>query len=678
MRHHLFIIYLTFLCTITINGQNSNHLKNSTSPYLLAHKNNPVDWYPWGNKALEKAKKENKLIVISIGYSACHWCHVMEKESFSSEEVAQEMNANFVSIKVDREERQDIDNIYMEACRLLSEDCGWPLNIIALPDGKPIYATTYQNKNNWIKILKFASENYQLNPNGFENQGALIQNELAKQSSPNGEIASATSKNVVSIGIKQWLEDFDPINGGYKGTEKFPLPQSFNSLLDYYYYAKDSNVLNKVTLTLNAMMNGGIYDHLEGGFSRYSTDPEWRFPHFEKMLYDNAQLVHLYSKAYQITKDERYKKVVYQTIDFLLNQMTTEEGLFISSLNADSEEEEGTYYTWTYDELQKVLGADFTNFNKVFAVTKNGNWNDGKNILYLEKDVGGLDEKRLQESLEKLRTYRSERKSPTRDEKVLTDWNALTISALVKAYRVFNEKEWLRIAIQTTELLQKRVYETNSLKHSYLNGKATIDGFLNDYSFLAAAYLDLYEATFNIKWIDATQKLIHLYTLNFERDPSQLSYFKPKTTEALFAKKIFLRDDVVPSGNAVMCTNYYRLGIYLDRADYKEVYKNMLTPASNDFTKNHRFYASWLKPILWHITPPYQVAITGDQSITTRTLLDNQFLPNVILTGSTADENLPILKGKLSPGHTVIYVCKDGYCKLPTSNVDVALNQISN
>ncbi|UNY99189.1 thioredoxin domain-containing protein [Zhouia spongiae] len=676
MRHCLAFIFLFLFCDISLTAQKSNHLKNASSPYLLAHKDNPVNWYPWNEIALNKALKEDKLLVISIGYSACHWCHVMEKESFSDIEVAEEMNANFISIKIDREERQDIDKIYMEACRLLNEDCGWPLNIIALPDGKPVYATTYQTKSNWLKILKYASENYRLKPTTFKSLGASIQKEIEKSTETDTLELKAINTEILRKSIDKWLEDMDWEYGGYKGAEKFPLPQSFSSLLDAYFYITDEKIIHAVTLTLDHILNGGVYDHIDGGFSRYTTDYRWRHPHFEKMLYDNAQLISLYTKAYSITKNEQYKYIVYQSIQFLLTNMTTEEGLFASSLNADSKSGEGDYYTWTYKELQEVLGDDLNYFNRVFDVSETGNWLYGKNVLY-KKQSNHIDEEKIKECISKLKKRRSLRDAPERDDKTLTDWNALAIISLTDAYRVFGESQWLAEAIKRANTLNQKVWKKNTLYHSYINNSASIKGFLNDYAYLIKAYLNIYEATLDKNWIDRAQKIHKAFEDNFLQNGFYLSHFEPKTETTLFTSKITIDDDVTPSGNAIMAINYYMLGTYTGNSDFIKKSRKMTNASIESFTTDHRFYASWFKPLIWSISAPYQIAILGEDAISKSRELDRTFLPNKILIGSINKENLPLLKEKLVTGQTTIYVCKNGYCKLPTTNIPIVLKQIN-
>ena len=430
----------------------TNQLIHETSPYLLQHAHNPVNWYPWGKEALDKAQKENKLIIVSIGYAACHWCHVMEHESFENEEVAKYMNDNFVAIKVDREERPDIDQVYMNAVQLLTGSGGWPLNCIALPDGRPIYGGTYFPKIQWINMLTQVSDFVKQNPDKAEQQAKSLTQGV--QSSEmiylNTEEAKFTTDDLNSI-FTTWKSNIDFKNGGYNRAPKFPLPAGYQFLLHYNYITEDADALKAVTTTLNKMADGGIYDQIGGGFSRYSTDAYWKVPHFEKMLYDNAQLVSLYSSAYQKTKDPKYKIIVTETLDFIQRELTSKEGGFYSSLDADSEGEEGKFYVWTKSELQKALGNKADLIIDYYNVTEKGNWENSQNILFKSAtdkkiaDKYNITEreltKRVLEAKKILLKERKKRIRPGLDDKILTSWNALMLKAYIDAYRVFDNNK---------------------------------------------------------------------------------------------------------------------------------------------------------------------------------------------------------------------------------------------
>jgi len=505
----------------TVQNKYTNSLIHESSPYLLQHAHNPVHWYPWGDEALEKARKENKNMIISIGYAACHWCHVMEHESFEDEKVANYMNEHFVAIKVDREERPDIDQIYMTAVQLLTERGGWPLNCIALPDGRPIYGGTYFRKEQWLDMLSHVSEFIEQNPDKAEEQAkyltsGIINNELIYADAIS-EKPDVTLNDLEDV-FYDFKSNIDFTHGGYGGAPKFPMPTGYQFLLHYYYLSGNKEALKAVNTTLNKMAAGGIYDQIGGGFSRYSTDEVWKVPHFEKMLYDNAQLVSLYSAAYQLTKDPAYKTVVAETLNFINRELTSPEGGFYSSLDADSESVEGKFYVWTLDELQFVLGAKAGLVKDYYQVTQKGNWENNQNILFKTDDDKKIantykitEEElmiRIKEAKELLLAARSKRVRPALDDKILTAWNALMLKGYCDAYRTFDEPEYLKMALRNADfILQNMKAEDNGLSRNYKNGKATIAAFLDDYAFTISAFISLYRVTFDEQWLNQALKL---------------------------------------------------------------------------------------------------------------------------------------------------------------------------
>ena len=487
----------------------TNHLIHESSPYLLQHAHNPVTWYPWGKEALDKAQNENKLIIVSIGYAACHWCHVMEHESFENEEVAEFMNDNFVAIKVDREERPDIDQVYMNAVQLITGSGGWPLNCIALPDGRPIHGGTYFPKEQWLEMLSLVLDFVKENPDKVEQHAeALTQGvQSADMISVNTGVAEFVLTDLSAV-FTLWKNDIDYINGGHKRAPKFPLPVGYQFLLHYNYIDPNADALQAVTTTLNRIADGGIYDQIGGGFARYSIDTYWKVPHFEKMLYDNAQLVSLYSTAYQQSKNPKYKIIVTETLDFIQREMTSKEDGFYSSLDADSDGEEGKFYVWTKNELENVLGDKADLIIDYYNVTETVNWEDGKNILFLsasEKEIADRNKitesqltKRVLEAKQILLEERNRRIRPGLDDKILTSWNALMLKAYVDAYRVFDNKEYLETALKNAEFLLTKIKSAdNRLNRNYKNGKATINAFLDDYAFTIDAFIALYQATYH-------------------------------------------------------------------------------------------------------------------------------------------------------------------------------------
>jgi len=526
----------------------TNKLINESSPYLLQHAHNPVDWYPWGDEALAKAKAEDKMIIISVGYAACHWCHVMEHESFEDTTVSRIMNENFINIKVDREERPDIDDVYMTACHLASgRSCGWPLNAFAMPDGRPVWAGTYFPKKDWMKVLEQFIDEKKNNPDKLKEyadqltQGIQQQEEIVKRDSD----LNFTSNKVITI-ADNFLENIDYKEGGRKNPPKFPMPNNYEFLLSYHHFAnqtgKEKNkALEATKITLDKMAMGGIYDHLGGGFARYSTDNEWIVPHFEKMLYDNGQLVSLYSKAYQLTFDPLYKSVVEETLEYIKREMTNSEGGFYSSLDADTEGEEGKFYVWKKPEIDSLLNDKNLSdiFCEYYQVHKKGNWEHGNNVIYRKKsdeEVAkdyGISTTDLQSKLKKAKTIlfnaREKRTRPGLDDKVLTSWNALMLKGYVDAYKALGDEEYLATALKNANFLSKNMLQSdNRLNRNYKDGKSVINAFLDDYALLTDAFIGLYQVTFDEQWLNKAKDLTQYAVEHFYDDKSEMFFYTSK------------------------------------------------------------------------------------------------------------------------------------------------------
>lgn len=668
----------------------TNSLIHESSPYLLQHAHNPVNWYPWGKEALDKAKKENKLIIVSIGYAACHWCHVMEYESFEDEEVAKFMNDNFIAIKIDREERPDIDQVYMNAVQLIIGRGGWPLNCIALADGRPIYGGTYFPKDQWIdmltQVLNFAKQN----PEKLEEQAKSL-TEGVKSSeliyaNPEKEIFELNDLNTL---FSKWKRNIDFSNGGHKGAPKFPIPIGYQFLLHYNYLTNDKDALEAVTITLNKMADGGIYDQIGGGFSRYSVDAHWKVPHFEKMLYDNAQLVSLYSAAFQQSKNPKYKIIVSETLDFIERELTSNEGGFYSSLDADSEGEEGKFYVWTKDEIQKTLGKKADLIIDYYGITEKGNWEKGVNILLKsesDKKIANKYEitvlelsKRVKSAKQRLLKERSKRIRPGLDDKILTSWNALMLKAYVDAYRVFDDNKYLDAALKNAEFILSKVKSDDfRLNRNYKNGKASINGFLDDYAFTISAFIALYQASFDEQYLMIAQKLTAYSIAHFYDINSGMFYYTSTIDPALIARKMEVSDNVIPSSNSEMAKNLFILGQYLYNDDYIEKSKMMLNNMKENAMKGGVYFANWDILMAWFIQPPFEVAIAGKNFEAKRKEFDTHYLPNTFLSGGKNEGSLSLLKGKLITNQTTIYVCQNKACKLPVLEVKEALKQIQN
>jgi len=665
-----------------------NHLANSTSPYLLQHANNPVDWYPWGAEALKKAKDENKLIIVSIGYSACHWCHVMEHESFEDESVAAVMNKYFVCIKVDREERPDIDQIYMSAVQLMSGRGGWPLNCICLPDQRPIYGGTYFRKNDWASLLFNLADFYTQKPveaneyavrltEGIQNYETIA---FVK------EQPEYTKDDLLQI-VNNWKQYFDREEGGMGTSPKFPMPNNWQFLMRYAYLMNDSDVAQVVTLTLKKMAFGGIYDHIGGGFARYSVDGRWHVPHFEKMLYDNAQLISLYSEANTFKSSQLYKQVVDEIIAFTLRELMARNGGFYSALDADSEGVEGKFYTFTKAEIKEIAGDEAELFCIYYNITDEGNWEEeSTNVLYRkEKDLQlanklGLPLESLVEKIEAARkkvfNARAQRIRPGLDNKILASWNGLMLKGLCDAFRAFNEREHLELAIRTTEFILNNMVNGDGRLSRIYKGKDN-DGiaFLDDYANVIDGLIALYEITFNEKWLGhaielADQAIAHYY------DPAKgIFYFTADDEEQLIARKSEIMDGVIPSSNSVMARVLKKLGLLYDDEEYLEVSAQLLRNVAPQMVKYGSAYSNWAMLLLDEAFGTYEVAITGNNYEEKRMEIENNYIPNKIILGGTKG-SLPLLQDKFGP-ETQIFICKDKTCSLPVHNTTDALKQIN-
>ena len=666
----------------------TNALANESSPYLLQHAHNPVNWYPWGDAALQKAKAENKLLIISIGYAACHWCHVMEHESFEDTAVARVMNKNFICIKVDREERPDVDQVYMTAAQLITGSGGWPLNAIALADGRPFYAGTYFPKAKWVQMLEYFVDMQKKEPEKLLKSAEQVTNGIHAAEVVSFKDAEKTFTIAdLDKQFNSMKANLDFKKGGANRAPKFPMPSNWEYLLHYNYLSKNAEALKAVTVTLDNMALGGIYDHLEGGFARYSTDADWHVPHFEKMLYDNSQLVSLYAHAFQVTKNPLYKKVVYETLEFIEHELTSPEGAFYSSLDADSEGEEGKYYVWTKVEVDKLLGADAAVFSDYYNITAAGNWEHGNSILLRDETDEAIAKKfsltvselknKVDAAKVKLIKVRDARVKPGLDDKVLSSWNALMLTGYTQAYRVFDDKSFLDKAIKNANfLLKNAIASDGEMTRNYKNGKSSIKALLDDYAFTIAAFIELYQATFDEKWLAEANK-ITTYTLeHFFDSTSKMFFYTHNQYSNLISRKMELSDNVIPSSNSEMAKNLFLLGHFYYNEDYIAKARQMITNVEADVQRNIYFYSNWGILEAWLTSPLYEVAIVGNDFKNKRQEFDQHYLPNVILLGGKKESSLALLENKLIQGQTTIYVCRDKTCKLPETDVKKALLQL--
>ena len=668
---------------------NANHLIDQSSPYLLQHAYNPVDWYPWGEEALKKAEDENKLILISIGYAACHWCHVMEHESFEDSSVAAYMNEHFVAIKVDREERPDIDQVYMNAVQLLSGSGGWPLNCIALPDGRPIYGGTYFPKKQWLNLLEQVGDFVKKTPEKAEEQAAALTAGVQKSEliQLQGEPSKHTKGDLVKI-WDNWKPKMDFNQGGIDRSPKFPLPVSYEYLLQYHFLSKDESALDITELTLRKMADGGIYDQIGGGFARYSTDAKWKVPHFEKMLYDNAQLVVLYARAFQHSKNPYYKQIVEESLGFIQREMTSDEGGFYSSLDADSEGEEGKFYVWKAGELDAVLGEESALIKEFYNASESGNW-ESNNILFRtrsKEDVAkkyglGLDQlnEKLAKAKKALLKERSKRIHPGLDDKILCAWNALMLKGYVDAYRSLQGDEYLKIAEKSAAFILENFKRADGgLNRNYKNGQSTINGFLDDYAFTIEAFIGLYQATLAEKWLIEADLLMTYALAHFGDENSMMFFYTSDEDKALIARKMEVTDNVIPSSNSAMAKNLYILGKLLYNDEYIDRSVQMLNNVKKQTLTGMSYYANWDILLSWLVSEPYEVVVVGKDYLAMRKEFDQHYLPNVFFAGGRTEGELAIAENKLVKGSTIIYVCQNKVCKLPTASVLDALKQLNN
>ena len=670
----------------------ANRLINESSPYLLQHAYNPVDWYPWGDEALQKAQTEQKPILVSIGYAACHWCHVMEHQSFEHEGIARLMNEHFVCIKVDREERPDVDQIYMDALHAMGLQGGWPLNIFLNSEAKPFYGGTYYPPQNWAQLLQNIAKAYSESREELDQSADQFAQHLNTSDLKKFGITQANSEFTerdFRLLYHNFSLRFEKERGGMGQAPKFPMPSNYLFLLRYYQYAKHADALDHVNLTLQEMAFGGIYDQAGGGFARYSVDAEWLVPHFEKMLYDNGQLISLYSEAYQLTKNPLYKEVVYETIAFVQRELMSPEGGFYSSLDADSEGEEGKFYVFSKEELQEIIGSEEPLFSAYYNIVAEGNWEHSHNILHrrLSDEAFAaehqLDVDILRELIkgwkEKIMQARAKRIRPGLDDKILTSWNALMLKGLADAYHIFGDDQFRQLALQNANFLLKNVKNGNRLFRNYKTGKATIDAFLEDYALLIQAFIRLYEVTFEETWLKEAHSLAKYTLSNFYDETEKLFFYTDIAAEKLIARKKELFDNVIPASNSVMAANLHFLNLYFDKPNYGDLSDAMLSQVKELLVKQPSHLSNWASVYFLKLKPTAEIAIVGPEAQTFRKAFAEIFLPNAIFAGTETDSGLPLLQDRYAVNEaTTIYVCYNKTCQLPVQSVAQALEQLNN
>jgi hypothetical protein len=677
----------------------SNRLIHEKSPYLLQHAHNPVEWFPWGEEAFQKAKNENKPIFLSIGYSTCHWCHVMERESFENEAIAKIMNEHYVCIKVDREERPDVDQIYMNAVMMLTGQGGWPLNLFLTPDLKPFYGGTYfapdarYGRPGFPSLLEDVRRAWRTKPEEIEKAGQQLASVIARPSAQTS--GEALNEKILDLAREQLESGFDPKDGGFRGAPKFPPAMAIQFLLRLHQKTGDREILPLVEVTLDKMSQGGIYDQVGGGFSRYSTDDEWLVPHFEKMHYDNALLSRAYLEAYQVTGKEEYARVAREIFTYLSRDMTGPEGGFYSAEDADSEGEEGKFYVWTPSELKRVLGEeDGTAFCKLYGASEAGNF-EGQNILHLKGPLSealqtlGRDEKWWEGVRKKVLAERSKRIRPHLDDKILTAWNSLMISSLCYGYQVLGDDAYLETAKKASDFIDKNLFKNGRLLASYRNGPSDIQGYIDDYAFYQAAQLDLYESTFEPAYL---KKAVGL-----EKDMASLfwdekggGYFftgsDQKDAHRLLARTKDSHDGVIPSGNSLAALSLYRLAEWTGDQLYRKRAAEILKAFSALLSQGPMNYPLMLQAFQFDFYGPAEVLVVGPKNESNEMLrsIRKTFLPGKVLV--FAEENqvkdltnlIPWVEGRTAQGgKPTAYVCRNYQCQLPTTDGRKALSLLS-
>lgn len=698
----------------------TNKLADESSPYLLQHAHNPVNWYPWGDEALQKAKEEDKPILVSIGYSACHWCHVMEHESFEDEETAKLMNDNFINIKIDREERPDLDHIYMGAVQTMTGSGGWPLNVFLTPDRKPFYGGTYFppqkafNRASWKEVLQGVSKLFKEKRQEVEAQAEELTQHIGR-SNINTQIKNLSIDLPGEIFTKQQVDEIfenimkqaDKKWGGFGNAPKFPQTFTINYLLRYHHYTKNEEALNQACLSLDKMIQGGIYDQIGGGFARYSTDVEWLAPHFEKMLYDNALLIRTLSDAYQITPNASYKKTIEQTIDFVEKQLMHENGGFYSALDADSEGEEGKYYVWSYEEINEILGNDAVLFCEYYDVTPNGNWSERtpmskrtplekeehKNILRVltplhdfarQKNLDeGKAEQQLKSSEEKLLKIRNKRIRPLTDDKILLGWNALMITTLCKAAAALDISRYKEMAIENFNFLFSNFKVNDNdfeLYHTYKEGMAKYPAFLDEYACLIEACISLQEITSDNKYIEYARSLTEYVFENFTASEEDFFYYSGKKQNDVIVRKKEIYDGAVPSGNSVMAGNLFYLSVILDNTTWKQKATGFLNNLSELIIKYPTSFGNWACLLIDIFAGINEIAICGNGFENLRDELITHFIPNKVLqcTNNPQEDEYPLLAQKSVSTKPLIYLCRNYTCQSPVDNIPSIINQIVN
>ncbi len=684
-----FIIFLfVFACQPKSQNEmfeHTNKLVDSTSPYLQQHAHNPVDWQEWGKEALDQAKKEDKPILVSIGYSSCHWCHVMEKESFEDTAIANIMNKYFINIKVDREERPDVDQVYMDAVQAMGLQGGWPLNVFLTPDQKPFYGGTYFPKQGWSNLLTSVADAFEKNRAKIDESADEFTRSLQAKESEKYKLEGTAYKlteEEIDTAYQNLAKKFDSTDGGIKKSPKFPMPSVWQYLAAYSTITDNETARNHFEFTLEKIANGGIYDHIGGGFARYSTDEEWHVPHFEKMLYDNGQLLSLYASGFKLSRNPKFKTTIYETIEWLKREMLDESGGFYSALDADSEGEEGKFYVWTHDELAKIAGENIELLSDYYDIKKSGNW-EGKNALRVVASEPELQKKYnlskdefnaiisqfKQEALSKRET----RIRPGLDNKLIAGWNGLTLSGLTESYQ----------ALQDSSILELANTNANFIKSLVKGGKLyrfpdkDLEGFMEDYAAVIQSFIKHYETTSDRTYLELAHTLTKRVEEVFFDESENLYYFSSEANANLIARKKELFDNVIPSSNSIMAWNLVHLGTHLYDDEMVQKGQSILAQVRELIIQEPEYMSNWAMLAMELAGSFAEVIIVGPQAKEFANEINEQFLPNKIISASTEETDLPPFEMKTAMnGETTIYICYNKSCKRPVTTVKEALSQI--
>lgn len=663
-----------------------NRLSTQTSPYLLQHAHNPVDWFPWGDEAFEKARTEDLPLLVSIGYSACHWCHVMERESFEDPATAEIMNRNFVNVKIDREERPDLDHIYMDAVQAIAGNGGWPLNVFLTPEGKPFYGGTYfppvsaYNRPSWTNLLQNISTAFREKRKEIESQANDITNHIGG-SDPFGLDDQASPgliqfpKEQCETVFKNLMETADRRHGGFGPAPKFPQTFSIRFLLQHYYYTRSDPALEQACLSLDKMIYGGIHDQLGGGFARYSTDAEWLAPHFEKMLYDNALLITTMSEAYQLTRKPHYRETIIQTMEFIARELSAPGGGFYAALDADSEGVEGKYYVWDKSETDTLLGQNAASFSAFYDITEKGNW-EGKNILRIKNPLSRIPEEIDRLCRQILMEARNRRVRPQLDDKILLGWNALMITAACKAFAALGISEYRKLAVETMSFIEEKLQGAGIFRffHTYKQGMAAIPAFLDDYACLIEAYIQLQEITGNGAYLKKALELTKWVLVNFSDDETGYFFFTHEKQEDVIVRKKEVYDGAVPSGNSVMATNLLYLGITFDIDEWKQRSAGACRGLNAAILKCPGSFGIWATLLNALSYEMYEIVLSGEKKEGKHVEFLAEFVPNRIFQLTSINHaDFPLLGKKPVTGLSQFFLCRHYSCQQPVTEVNELL-----